>query len=77
MNDDLAGKMADPLKVRDFWLDVVRPAADIGKLDKIKPRKATNLRERSQAKTQNYYLSRKSFGGNYGENYNRIDWSKK
>ncbi len=69
------GKPADPLKVKEFWLDVVRPAADAGKLDKIPARRPRNLRERSQAKTQNYHLTRKSFGG-FGENYDRIQWGK-
>ena len=67
---------ADPACVKEFWLDVVRPAADIGKLDKIPARKPRNLRERSQAKAQNYALTRKSFGA-FGDNYESIDWSKK
>ena len=68
-------EMADPLKVRDFWLDCVRPVADAGKLDKIKPKKATTPREKAQAKTQNYSLTRRVIGG-FGDNYDRIDWSK-
>lgn len=76
MQDDLtSGTPADPLKVRDYWLDVVRPAADKGKLDKVPARPARNARERAQARTQNYYLTRKTFGG-FGDNYNRIRWHR-
>lgn len=74
MNDNPTGA-ADPLKVRDFWLDVVRPAADKGKLDKIPTIKARTPREKAQARTQNYWLTRKTFGG-YGDNYDRIDWKR-
>jgi hypothetical protein len=73
--DEVGSGQADPLKVRDFWLDVVRPAADHGKLDKIPARKPRNLREKSQGRTQNYWLTRKSFGS-FGTNYDKIDWSK-
>lgn len=64
---------ADPLKVKEFWLDTVRPAADLGKLEKVPTKKATTKRERQIADTQNYWLSRKSFGG-FGPNYDRIQW---
>lgn len=73
--DDVGNGAADPLKVRDFWLDVVRPAADKGKLDKIPTIKARTPREAAQAQTQNHWLTRKTFGG-FGENYNRIKWKK-
>lgn len=73
---DTPNGAADPLKVRDFWLDVVRPAADLGKLEKIPTIKARTPKERAQAKTQNYYLTRKTFGG-YGDNYDLIDWNRK
>ncbi len=61
MLDELESRQADPLKVRDFWLDTVVPAERAGKLDKIPARKPANLREASQAHTQNYYLTRRSF----------------
>jgi hypothetical protein len=67
--------IADPHKVKEFWLDVVRPAADAGKLDKIRPRIARNNRERAAAKNQQYWLSRRSYGG-FGDNYDLIDWSR-
>ena len=64
---------ADPLKVKDFWLEVVRPAADRGKLDKLPTIKARTTRERDVARTQNYHLTRKSFG--MPEAYERIKWN--
>ena len=67
---------ADPLKVKEFWLDTVVPAERAGKLDKIPAHKPRNLRERSQAQTQNYHLTRRSFG-NFGPNYDRIKWEHK
>lgn len=78
MHDDLtSGTPADPLKVREFWLDVVRPAYDVGKLEKIPTIKARTPRERAQAATQNHWLTRKSFGcatGAYADGYSRIQW---
>ena len=64
---------ADPQKVKEFWLDTVVPAERLGKLDKIPARKPRNLRECSQAQTQNYYLTRHSFGG-FHSNYDNIKW---
>lgn len=72
------GGQADPLKVRDFWIDVVRPAYDMGKLEKIPTVLARNVRERSQAATQEYWLTRKSFGcatPEYAVGYERVQWS--
>lgn len=66
---------ADPHKVREFWLDVVRPAADAGKLEKLPTVKGVGTRGRDVARTQNQWLTRKSFGGNgdsYRANYERI-----
>lgn len=64
---------ADPLKVKEFWLDTVVPAERAGRLDKIPARKPRTLRERSQAWAQNHALTRRSFG-DFGENYARIRW---
>lgn len=71
--DGLGSGRADPHKVKEFWTEVVRSAADRGKLDKIPARKPRNLREKSQAKAQNHAITRKSFGG-FGANYERIQW---
>ena len=65
---------ADPMKVKDFWLDVVRPAADLGKLEKIPTVKGTSTRGRDIARKQNHALTRKVIGG-FGSNYDLIDWS--
>jgi hypothetical protein len=66
---------ADPQKVKDFWLDVVRPVADSGRLDTIKPAfKGTSIRGRSIARAQNYWITRKSFG--MPDGYDRIQWGK-
>lgn len=67
-------KPADPYCVRQAWLDMVVPAERIGKLEKIPTQRAVTPRQIQQAKTQNYYLTRRSFGG-FGSNYDRINWS--
>lgn len=66
---------ADPYKEREAWLSFVRPAADRGKLEKLRTHRARNKQEKQVAKTQQYYLSRKSYGA-FHENYSLIDWSK-
>lgn len=66
---------ADPQKMREAWLEFVRPAADRGKLEKIPTIRARTPRERDIARTQNQWLSRKSFGG-FHTNYERINWSR-
>lgn len=63
---------ADPLKVRDFWLDVVKPAARLGKLDKMPTRLATTTRERDTARIQARLISQRSFG--MPDGYERIQW---
>ena len=70
-----AAKMADPHKLREYWTEVMRGAADRGKLEKVPTKKASNKREFAQAQAQNHWLSKKSFGG-FHPNYNLIDWSK-
>lgn len=75
MEVDTTAKMADPYKARELWTQIVRGAADRGKLEKIPTKIAKTAREREQARLQNYYLSRKSYGA-FGENYDRIDWSQ-
>jgi hypothetical protein len=64
---------ADPAKVKEFWKDVVVPAARIGKLDKMPTVIAKTAKERDTARKQNYEISRHSFGG-FHENYNHIKW---
>jgi hypothetical protein len=73
-DDPQHGAPADPLKVRDFWLEVVRPAADSGKLEKIPTVKARTPRQAAIARTQNYWLTRRTIGG-FGDNYDRIQWN--
>lgn len=73
--DEIESGQADPLKVRDFWRDIVVPAERVGKLEKIPTRRARTTRERDQARAQNAVIFRHSFGG-FGENYDRIDWRK-
>jgi hypothetical protein len=65
--------MADAYAVREAWLSFVKPAMEQGKLDKIPTVRARTPREREQARVQQYYLSRKVFGG-FGDNYDRITW---
>ena len=64
---------ADPQKVKEFWLDTVVPAERAGKLDKIPAGKAVSKQGKKIAQTQNYYLTRRSFGG-FSERYNMIRW---
>lgn len=66
-------KMADPYKAREYWTQIVRGAADRGKLEKIPTRIAKTPREKEQARMQNQCITRKSFGG-FHENYDRIQW---
>jgi hypothetical protein len=76
MNDELtASKPAHPEAVKDFWLSTVRPLADRGALDTIKPIRATTPRLRDVARTQNQALTRRVFGS-FGPNYDRINWGK-
>lgn len=63
----------DPYQARQYWTEVVRSAADRGKLEKIPTVKAVSPWGREVAKRQNHWLSRKSFG-DFGENYDRIKW---
>ena len=72
---ELGSGPADPLKMRDAWVEFVRPAADRGKLDKVPTQRARTPRERAIAQNQAYWLSKKSFGA-FHDNYDLIDWSK-
>jgi hypothetical protein len=67
--------MADPDKAREAWLSFVRPAADRGKLETLRTVRARTPKERDTAQKQNYWLSKKSYGG-YHANYDLINWSK-
>lgn len=64
---------ADRDQAREYWVEVVRSAADRGKLEKIPTRKAQTKRECAQRDAQNYWLSKKSFGFSHS-NYDLIRW---
>ena len=66
------GGIADKNAVREYWLDVVKPVERAGRLDHIPARKAETLQEKSVAKTQNHWISRKSFGFPDGSWHERI-----
>lgn len=77
LEQDLTSKAADPTAVKEFWLQTVRPAADNGRLDKIKPIPATTPRLRDVARKQNHALTQKTFGGTseaFRRGYERIKW---
>lgn len=78
-NDIDTSGPAHPDAVRDFWLEVVRPAAERGKLDKIPTVKGVSPRGRDVAKTQNHWLTRRAFSGTgsaaYRAGYDRIRWN--
>lgn len=76
LEQELTGKAADPAAVKEFWLQTVRPAADAGRLDKIRPIPATTKRLKDVARTQNHWLTRKTFAG-AGDRYDAIDWRSK
>jgi hypothetical protein len=65
--------IADKDASREYWLEQVRPVAERGKLDKIPTRLAVTKREKQQAKTQNYWLTKRTFGG-FHPNYDNIKW---
>ena len=73
---DYGSGPADTYAEREAWLSFVRPAADVGKLEKLKTVRARTPQQKAVAQRQNYYLSRKSFG-NFSERYNLIDWGKR
>ncbi len=73
--DDLTGKQADPAAVKEFWTQTLRPLADRGGLDKVRPIRATTPRLRDVARKQNAALTSRSFAG-AGPNYARIDWTR-
>lgn len=70
---------ANPDAVKDFWLSVVRPAAAMGKLDKIKAIKPRTTRMRDTARAQNAAITRAVFSGTSSERfragYDRIQWN--
>lgn len=66
---------ADRQQAREYWVEVVRQAADRGKLEKVPTRKAVTKRECSQRDAQNYWLSKRSIGFNH-PNFDLIDWRK-
>jgi hypothetical protein len=67
-------KPADPQLVKDAWLDIVVPVERAGRLDHIPARKAETLRERDIARTQNYSVTRRTYGFSDSDWYERIRW---
>lgn len=72
---ETTGKPANPYLLKEAWLDIVKPVAMAGRLDHIPAKVPENLREKSQGRTQAYYLSRRSYG--MPDGYERIKWTKK
>lgn len=71
MSSEFPGE-ADRKASRELWVQTVRGATEAGKTIKTVP--AITAKDRHKAKEQNYWLSRKSYGG-FGENYDRINWN--
>lgn len=65
----------DPYQARQYWTEVVRSAADKGKLEKVPTIKASSKWGHEVARRQNSWLTSKSFG-DFGPNYDLIDWSR-
>lgn len=65
--------ISDSDQTREYWVEIVRSASDRGRLETIPTTIAKTARERDTARNQNYWLSRKSFGG-FHPNYERIRW---
>jgi hypothetical protein len=63
---------ADPAAVKEFYLQTVTPLARRNALDKLPTITARTSHQRSVAKNQNYWLTRRSFG--MPEGYERIKW---
>jgi hypothetical protein len=73
LEQELTGSgMADPTAVKEFYLETVTPLARRNGLDKLPTVRAKNSQQRSVAKNQTYWLSRRSFG--MPEGYERIKW---
>ena len=72
LESELTGKPADPYAVREFYLETVTPLARRDALDKLPTIKAQNSQQRSVAKTQNFWLHRRTYG--MPEGYDRIKW---
>src|SRR5207247_11283956 len=67
-------KIPDKDLSREGWLDIVKPAyMRRGHTDYLLHQEANTTLRRSRAKTQNYWLSRRSYG--MPENYERIRWN--
>lgn len=68
--------ISDPDQTREYWTEVVRSAADRGKLEKIPTRLAETKKDRDTARKQSRCITTKSFGG-FHPNYERIVWTQK
>lgn len=58
---------------REGWLDIVKPVAMAGRLDKIPARKPVTKKDYDTAKKQAYWLGRRSFSM---PDTSHINWSK-
>src|SRR6266700_1745556 len=66
-------KIPDKDLSREGWLDIVKPAyLRRGHTDYLLHQEADTTLRRSRAKTQNHWLTRRSYG--MPDNYERIQW---
>lgn len=68
---------AHPDAVRDLWLSCAKPALSHGTLEKMPTTVAKTPLEIKQKKSQEYWLTRKSFGSFPVREYERIFGRKK
>lgn len=72
-DDPEEGKPAHPDAVRDLWIECMRGAEKHGNLEKQQTVRGVSKRGRDIARTQNYHLTRRSFG--MPEGYACIKWN--
>lgn len=70
MNDQVPN--AEPQAARDLWLECMKAADKHGRLEKQPTIRPRTKYEQQVARTQNYWLTRASFGMPHG--YDRIQW---
>ena len=68
-----SASISNPDAVKDLWLSCMKPAQEHGTLEKQPTVKGTSKMGRDKARTQNYWLTRKSYG--MPENYDCIKWN--
>lgn len=71
--DDTHGKQADPYLMREAWLQIVKPVANAGRLDKIAAQKPLTKKQKHVAQVQNYHLTRATYA--MPDGYSRIQWN--